>query len=90
MIEALPGIFCEHFSHVNDFSCRNKALTGTLLKYGYSYHKLERHFQTFIADTVGWWGKYNVSLKKLLQLGVSEPAFYVEFVYRFRKIVGKS
>ena len=31
-----------------------------------------------------------ISLKKLLQQGISEPEFPVELVYRFRKNVGKS
>ena len=34
--------------------------------------------------------KYSVSLKTLLQQGISEPEFYDDLVYRFRKIVGKS
>ena len=35
-------------------------------------------------------GKYNVSLKKLLQQGISEPEFYGDLFYRIRKIVRKS
>ena len=34
--------------------------------------------------------KYSVSLKTLLQLNISEPEFYGDLVYKFRKIVGKS
>ena len=34
--------------------------------------------------------KYNVSLRKRLQQGISEPEFYGDLVYRIRKIVGKS
>ena len=34
--------------------------------------------------------KYSVSLKTLLQQGISEPEFYGDLVYRFRKIAGKS
>ena len=34
--------------------------------------------------------KYSVSLKTLLQQGISEPEFNDYLVYRFRKIVGKS
>ena len=34
--------------------------------------------------------KYIVSLRKLLQQGISEPEFYGDSVYRIRKIVGKS
>ena len=33
--------------------------------------------------------KYNVGLKTLLQ-GLSEPEFYGDLVYRFRKIIGKN
>ena len=32
----------------------------------------------------------NVGLKTLLQQGISEPEFYGDLVYRFRKFVGKS
>ena len=34
--------------------------------------------------------KYSVSLKTLLQQGISEPEFYGDLVYRFRKNEGKS
>ena len=34
--------------------------------------------------------KYNVGLKTLLLQGLSEPEFYGNFVYKFRKIIGKN
>ena len=34
--------------------------------------------------------KYNVGLKTLLLKGLSEPAFYGDFVYKFRKIICKN
>ena len=34
--------------------------------------------------------KYNIGLKTLLQLGMSEPIFYCDLVYKFKRIVGKS
>ena len=34
--------------------------------------------------------KYNVGLKRLLLEGLSEPEFYGDFVYKFRKIIGKN
>ena len=34
--------------------------------------------------------KYNVGLKRLLQEGLSEPEFYGDLVYEFRKIIGKN
>ena len=53
-----------------------------------------RRFRNFIADAVPLSSalveKYSVSLKTLLQQGISEPEFYGDLLYRFRKIVGKS
>ena len=34
--------------------------------------------------------KYNVRLKTLLLEGLSEPEFYGDLVYQFRKIIGKN
>ena len=34
--------------------------------------------------------KYNVGLKTLLLQGLSEPEFYRDLVYKFRKIIGKN
>ena len=34
--------------------------------------------------------KYNVGLKTLLLQGISEPEFYGDLVYKFRKIIGKN
>ena len=33
--------------------------------------------------------KYNVGLKTLFLQGLSEPEFYGDLVYKFRKIIGK-
>ena len=34
--------------------------------------------------------KYNVGLKTLLLEGLSEPEFFGDLVYKFRKIIGKN
>ena len=34
--------------------------------------------------------KYNLGLKTLLLQGLSEPEFYGNLVYKFRKIIGKN
>ena len=34
--------------------------------------------------------KYNVGLKTLLLEGLSEPEFYGDLVFKFRKIIGKN
>ena len=84
--------FARTFSSVSDFNCRNKALTAKLLRQGYRYHKhkLRKTFSKFYRRHIGLVEKYNVSLKKLLQQGISDREFYGDLVYRIRKIVGKS
>ena len=49
-----------------------------------------RHFRNFYRRHSALVEKYSVSLKTLLQQGISEPELYGDLVYRFRKIVGKS
>ena len=71
-------------------NCRNKALTAKLLRQGYRYFKLRKAFSKLYRRRSALVEKYNVSLKTLLQQGVSEPEFYRDLVYRFRKTVGKS
>ena len=82
--------FARASSNVSDFSCRNKALTAKLLKQGYHYHKLRKAFSKFYRRHSELVEKYNVSLRKLLQQGISDPEFYGDLVYRIRKNVGKS
>ena len=57
---------------------------------GHRYFKLRRAFLKFYRRPSALVDKYNVSLKTLLQQGKSEPEFYGNLVYRFRKNVGKS
>ena len=71
-------------------NCRNKALSAKLLRQGYRYFKLRKAFSKFYHRHSALVEKYSVSLKTLLQLGISEPEFYGDLVYRLRKIVGKS
>ena len=77
-------------SHVSNFNCRNKALTAKLLKQGYRYHKLRKVISMFYRRHSELVDKYNVSLRKPLQQGISKPEFYSDLLYRIRKIVGKS
>ena len=60
------------------------SLTAKLLRQGYkAFSKFyRRHF-----DIVS---KHNVGLKTLLLQGLSEPEFYGDLVYKFRKIIGKN
>ena len=77
-------------SNLSDFNCLNKALTAKLLRQGYRYFKSRKAFSKFYRRHSTLVEKYSVSLKTLLQQGISEPEFYVDLVYRFRKNVGKS
>ena len=84
--------FARASSNLNDFNYRNKTLTAKLLRQGYRYFKLRKAFSKFYRRHTcsALLEKYSVSLKTLLQQGISEPEFYSDLVYRFRKIVGKS
>ena len=82
--------FARAFSNFSDFNRRNKALTAKLLRQGYHCFKLRKAFSKFYRRHSALVEKYSVSLKTLLQQGISEPEVYGDLVYRFRKIVGKS
>ena len=75
-------------SHVDDFNTRNKCLTAKLLKQGYRYHKLRKAFSKFYCLHYELISKFNVGLKSLLHQGLSEPEFYGDLVYKFKKIRG--
>ena len=76
-------------SHFDDFNTRNKVLTAKLLRQEYRYHKLRKAFSKFYRRHFDLVSKYNIGLKTLLLQGLSEPKFYRDFVYKFRKIIGK-
>ena len=75
--------------HVVDFNARNKSLTAKLLQQGYRYHKLRKTFSKFYRRHYELVSKFNVGLKTLLHQGLSEPEFYGDLVYKFKKIVGR-
>ena len=80
--------FARASSHVDDFNNRNRFLTAKLLKQGYRYHKLRKAFSKFYRRHFELIEKYHVSLKKLMQQGISNPEFYGNLVYKFKKIIG--
>ena len=51
--------------------------------------KFEKHFFKFYHRLSELIVKYNIGLKTLLQQGISEPIFYGDLVYKFKRIVGK-
>ena len=64
-------------------------LTAKLLKQGYRYHKIRKALSKFYYRHSELIVKYNIGLKTLLQQGISEPIFYGDLVYKFKRIVGK-
>ena len=81
--------FARVCSNVDDFNNRILFLTAKLLKQGYRYHKIRKAFSKFYHRHSELIVKYNIGLKTLLQRGISEPIFYGDLVYKFKRIVGK-
>ena len=77
--------FVRVFSHLADFNARNKSLTAKLLQQGYRYHKLRKTFSKFYRRYYELVSKFSVGLKTLLHQGLSEPEFYGDLVYKFKK-----
>ena len=82
--------FARVSSHVVDFNARNKSLTAKLLQQGYRYHKLRKTFSKFYRRHYELVSKFSVGSKTLLHQGLSEPEFYGDLVYKFKKIVGRA
>ena len=82
--------FARVCSIVYDFNNRNLFLTAKLLKQGYRYYKIRKAFFKFYHRHSELIVKYNIGLKTLLQQGITEPKFYCDLVYIFKRIVGKS
>ena len=61
-----------------------------LLQQGYQYHKLRKTFSKFYRRHYELVSKFSVGLKTLLHQGLSEPEFYGDLVYKFKKIVGRA
>ena len=51
---------------------------------------VRRNLRTKTENGLYIMSKYNVGLKTLLLQGLSEPEFYGNLVYKFRKIIGKN
>ena len=83
--------FARVCNHVTDFNARNKCLTAKLLQLGYRYPKLRKTFSKFYRRHYELISKYNVWLKTLfLREGLSEPEFYGDLVYKFKKFIGRN
>ena len=65
-------------------------LTQKLLKQGYWYHKLPKTFSNFNRRYYDLISKFQVGFKSLFRIGLSEPDFYGDLVYKLKKIVGSN
>ena len=75
--------------NVDDFNNRNLFVTAKLIKQGYRYHKIRKVFSKFYHRHSELIVKYSIGIKTLLHQGISEPIFYGDLVYKFKRIVGK-
>ena len=80
--------FARICNYVVDFIARNKGLTAKLLQQGHQYYKLRKPFSKFYNRHYELISKFNVGLKTLLGEGLSEPEFYGDLVYKFKKLIG--
>ena len=79
--------FARVCSNVDDFNNRNLFSTAKLLKQGYRYHKIRKAFSKFFYRHSELIARYNIGLKTLLQQGISEPIFYGDLVYKFKRML---
>ena len=54
------------------------------------YHKLRKTFSKLYRRYYALISKYNVGLKTLLGEGLSDPEFYGDLVYKFKKLIGRN
>ena len=71
---------------VAGFGARGGGLTAGLLRRGCRCRGLRKTFSKFYRRHYGLVSKFNVGLGALLHQGLSEPEFYGDLVYKFKKM----
>ena len=84
--------FARASSQISGLNNRHKTLTATayFLSKGTIIINCVNIVSKFYRRQSKLMSKHNVALKTLLLVGQSESEFYRNFVYKFRKIVGKT
>ena len=82
--------FARVFSNVDDFNDRNLFLIATILNQGYIYRQIRNAFSTFYHIHSELIVKYTIWLISRLQQGISEPIFYGDLLFKYKRIVGKT
>ena len=72
-------------SNIDGFNNRKLFLNAKLLKQGLRYHKFRKAF----SKSYHRHSEANIGLKALLQQSISEPIFYGDLVYKFKRIDGQ-
>ena len=76
------------FANLRYFSTKTKGSVSIATKYLPSMpNGISHRYQTAIKICFEF--KYNIRFKSLLQQGKTEPIFYGDLVYKFKRIVGK-
>ena len=70
----------KYTSEFEYFQCDLRELSACRLKTFSKFYR--RHYELI--------SKYNVGLKTLLSEGLSEPEFYGDLVYKFKKLIGSN
>ena len=88
MVENHTGFVLIHCTENGTVSKR--FLTARLPKQDYRYHKLRKTFSKCYRRYYDLVSKFNTGVKSLLEQVLSEPEFYGDLVYKFKKIVGRN
>ena len=81
--------FARMCRHVDDFNARYVLLLNFSSRVS-RYHMLRRAFSKFYRRHNELVSKFEVRLKYLLHHDLSEPEFYGDLVYKFKKAVGRT
>ena len=80
--------FSRVLNRVDEFNACNKCLTAKLQSQGYRYQKFRKDiFSKFYLRHHELVSKFDVGLKSLLYLGLSEPELQGNLVYKFQNIM---
>ena len=75
--------------HVADCNARNKCLQPNSSSRANGIINFEKNIFSIYRRHYELISKFNVGLKMLLRDGLSEPVFYGDLVYKFKKLIGR-
>ena len=79
--------FARCCTSVSDINSKNLQLTSKLLTSGYRYHKLRKTFGKFFRSYSDLLSKFGeISFQEYVTKGISHPVFYVDLVYKLRRV----